>query len=80
METKKVTIFVVDDEISVQESLRMILKDEYNVFTFSRPEDALADISLGPDLIFTDIRMVSMDGIRFLEKVKKIRPQVEVIM
>ena len=80
METNKVTIFVVDDEISVQESLRMILKDEYNVFTFSRPEDALADISLGPDLIFTDIRMVSMDGIRFLEKVKKIRPQVEVIM
>jgi len=73
-------VFVVDDEKSVQESMRMILKDKYQVFTFNRPEEALSNLLLEPDLIFTDIRMFSMNGLEFLEKVKKIKPQVEVVM
>lgn len=80
MENKKTTVFVVDDEISVQESLRMILKDKYQVFTFSSPEEVLSDFSIEPDLIFTDIRMISMNGLEFLNKIKKLKPQVEVIM
>jgi len=77
---KKTTVFVVDDEKSVQESMRMILKDKYPVFTFNCPEEALADLSLEPDLIFTDIRMFAMNGLEFLEKIKKMKPQVEVVM
>lgn len=80
MGNKKTTVFVVDDEKSVQESMRMILKDKYPVFTFNCPEEALADLSLEPDLIFTDIRMFSMSGLEFLEKIKKMKPQVEVVM
>jgi len=80
MEDKQTTVFVVDDEKSVQESLRMILKDKYKVYTFDCPEDALADISLEPALILTDIRMTSMDGLEFLKKAKKMKPEVEVIM
>ena len=80
MGNKKTTVFVVDDEKSVQESMRMILKDKYPVFTFNCPEEALANLSLEPDLIFTDIRMFSMNGLEFLEKIKKIKPQVEVVM
>ena len=72
MGKKKTTVFVVDDEKSVQESMRMILKDKYPVFTFNCPEEALADLSLEPDLIFTDIRMFSMNGLEFLEEIKKI--------
>jgi len=77
---KQTTVFVVDDEKSVQESMRMILKDKYQVFTFDRPEEALTDLALEPDLIFTDIRMFSMSGLEFLEKTKKMKPQVEVVM
>ncbi len=80
MGNKAATVFVVDDEKSVQESMRMILKDKYPVFTFNCPEEVLADLSLEPDLIFTDIRMFSMNGLEFLEKIKKIKPQVEVVM
>ncbi len=80
MGNKKTTVFVVDDEKSVQESMRMILKDKYPVFTFNCPEEALANLSLEPDLIFTDIRMFSMNGLEFLEKIKKIKPKVEVVM
>jgi len=77
---KEAIVFVVDDEKSVRESMRMILKDKYPVFTFNCPEEALADLSLEPDLIFTDIRMFSMNGLEFLEKIKEIKPQVEVVM
>jgi len=77
---KEAIVFVVDDEKGVQESMRMILKDKYPVFTFNCPEEALADLSLEPDLIFTDIRMFSMNGLEFLEKIKKIKPKVEVVM
>ena len=80
MRDKQTIVFVVDDEKSVQESMRMILKDKYQVFTFNRPEEALSNLLLEPDLIFTDIRMFSMNGLEFLEKVKKIKPQVEVVM
>ena len=80
MGNKKTTVFVLDDEKSVQESMRMILKDKYQVFTFNRPEEVLTDLSLEPDLIFTDIRMFSMSGLEFLEKIKKMKPQVEVVM
>lgn len=80
MGNKETTVFVLDDEKSVQESMRMILKDKYQVFTFNCPEEILADPSLDPDLIFTDIRMFSMSGLEFLEKIKKTKPQVEVVM
>ncbi|HHF98696.1 response regulator [Candidatus Aerophobetes bacterium] len=79
-EKKTPRVFVVDDERSVQLSLKMILKGKYEVFTFDRPEKALLELSLEPDLIFTDIRMFSMNGIEFLEKVKRKKPDVEVIV
>jgi len=77
---KETTVFVLDDEKSVQESMRMILKDKYQVLTFNCPEEALADLSLDPDLIFMDIRMFSMSGLEFLEKIKETKPEIEVVM
>ncbi len=71
---------MVDDEKGVQESMKMVLKDKYRVFTFDCPERALADVALEPELIFTDIRMFSMNGLEFVEKIKKIKPQVEVVI
>lgn len=77
---KKLTVFVVDDEVSVQESLRMILKDKYQVFTFGSAEEALNEGFREPDLIFTDVKMLPMNGIEFLKRVKELNPGVEVII
>ena len=74
------TVFVVDDERSVQESLRMILKDSYHVAVYNCPEDALKDVTGDVDLIFTDIRMLSMSGLEFLERVKDNNPEIEVVV
>lgn len=80
MDKEEPRIFVVDDEMSVQESLRIILKDKYKVYTFDGPEEALTKMSLDPALVLTDIRMLSMNGIEFLRKLKKTHPEIEVIM
>ncbi len=80
MQDKDKVVFVVDDEKGVQESMKMVLKDKYRVFTFDCPEKALANIVLKPELIFTDIRMFSMNGLEFAERIRKIKPQVEVVI
>ena len=80
MSSKNSTVFVVDDEKSVQEAMRMILRDRYEVFLFNCPEEVLSHPSLEPDLVFTDIRMFSINGLEFLEKLKEIKPQVEVVI
>ena len=79
MGNKDRVVFVVDDEKGVRESMKMVLKDKYQVFTFDCPEEALADVALEPELIFTDIRMFSMNGLEFAERIKKIKPQVKLL-
>ena len=74
------TILVVDDERGTRESLRMILKDKYEVTTFESPEEVLKDPPLKVDVIFSDIKMLNMNGIDFLKEIKSLKPEVEVIM
>jgi len=80
MSLSRGTILVVDDERGIRESLKMILKDKYKVVTFESPEEVLKNSSIDVDVIFSDIKMLSMNGISFLKKIKSLKPEVEVIM
>ena len=54
------TVAVIDDELGSRQSLRMILKDEFNVLSFGSVAEALRVALAAPrgiDLIFVDIRM-----------------------
>jgi len=76
------TILVVDDEKDIRASLAGILEDEgYQVMTAASGADALecAREEL-PDLILLDIWMPGMDGLETLERLKKLFPQITVIM
>ncbi|MHA1277020.1 MAG: response regulator [Candidatus Helarchaeota archaeon] len=70
-------ILVVDDEIEVVNSLKMILEHQgYIVDTAANGIDALEKLSRDDfDLILTDIRMPAMDGMELCEIIKN-HPQL----
>src|SRR6059058_1978392 len=74
-------ILVIDDEIGPRESLRMLLKPDYNVQTADCVEGGLKLLKeKQPDTIVMDIRMPGMTGIEGLRKIREIDPHLSVIM
>lgn len=80
MENK--TILIVEDDLTVGESLRLLLgKKGYNTLLASNGKEALNIFRQEIiDLVITDLVMPKMDGIQLLEAVKGIKPEVEVIV
>jgi response regulator RpfG family c-di-GMP phosphodiesterase len=75
------TVLVVDDEIGPRESLRAILKPEYKVLVATEGEQAVRLMNESPiDVVLLDLRMPGVSGIRVLERIKEINPDVEVIL
>ena len=76
------SILIVDDERAIQTSLKGVLEDEgYSVWAMGKATDVLARISEEPpDLVLLDIWMPGMDGLDLLAEIKKVRPEVAVVM
>ncbi|MCX8030707.1 MAG: sigma-54 dependent transcriptional regulator [Thermodesulfovibrionales bacterium] len=70
----KVTALIVDDERGIRESVSGILEDEgYEVLTASSGEEALEIIrGEAPDIIFLDVWLPGMDGLKTYLKVKEL--------
>ncbi len=82
-ETKELLgrILVIDDERGPRESLRMVLKYDYEMFLAERVDagvELLRDIN--PDLVIMDIRMPEKSGIEGLQEIRQINPNVSIIM
>lgn len=78
-ESNKQRVLILDDEQMVLTSLSsfLTLETDYEVVTFSSPEEALKYVEQNPtDLVISDYLMPEMDGIAFLAKVKEINPHV----
>ncbi|HIC91845.1 MAG TPA: sigma-54-dependent Fis family transcriptional regulator [Syntrophaceae bacterium] len=75
-------ILVVDDELSMREMLKILLKKEgYEVVTASDGEKASQLFKKDHyDLIIADIRMPKMDGLTLLHRIKEHHPHIPVIM
>jgi len=74
-------ILIVDDEIGPRESLRMILKPNYNVFTVENGYAAIQMIQqLEMDVITLDLKMPGMSGIDTLKEIRAINPDVPIIV
>jgi two-component system nitrogen regulation response regulator NtrX len=75
-------VLVVDDEEGIRETLSGIFEDEGCVIvTANSGEDALKLLKeQNPDLILLDIWLPGIDGIKTLEEIKALRPDLPVIM
>ena len=74
-------ILVVDDEVGTRESLRMILKSDYEVHLAKDAEEAFVRIKQHvPDIILLDILLPDLDGLKVLERIKQNDSDMIVIM
>jgi len=78
----KRVILIVEDDPTVGESLRSLLKKKgYTISLAPNGKDALHLFRQGHiDLVITDLVMPKMNGIELLEAVKSLRPETEVIV
>ncbi|GAG57138.1 unnamed protein product, partial [marine sediment metagenome] len=79
---KRANILIVDDNISLAKTMSLILKRKgYEATTAPDGPVAIERVKERPfDLIFMDIKMPLMDGVQIYRKIKKIRPEIIVIM
>jgi two-component system response regulator AtoC len=74
-------ILVVDDEPSVQESLRTILKDNYQILSAMDGVQAIEVFhEQNPHLLLLDIAMTSLNGLEVLRKIRESNVSLPVIM
>lgn len=78
----KQKVLVVDDEVSILQSLSGILLDEgYGISLASSGEEALDQAKRDPpDLVLLDVWMPGADGLAVLGEIKKLYPQLPVII
>ena len=81
-EMNQQVILIVEDDPTVGESLRLLLKKRgYSIQLASNGKEALQLFRQGSvDLVITDLVMPKMGGIELLEAVKKLRHETEVIV
>jgi len=77
-------ILIIEDEAAIRRVLTKIISEENETYEVEVAEDGLAGVEMvlksDFDLVLCDIKMPKMDGVEVLEKIKKIKPEIPVIM
>jgi DNA-binding NtrC family response regulator len=77
-------ILVIEDEAAIRRVLTKILSEESDTYNVDEAEDGLIGIEKikkeDYDLVLCDIKMPKMDGVEVLETIKKIKPEIPVVM
>ncbi len=75
-------ILVVDDEPDMIWAIsNVLLSENHSVVSVNSGEEALAKVKDNSiDLVLLDFRLPGMDGIQILEQIKRLRPELPVIM
>jgi DNA-binding NtrC family response regulator len=77
-------ILIIEDEAAIRRVLTKILSEENDSYKVEEAEDGFQGIEKVKnedyDLILCDIKMPKMDGVEVLEAVKKIKPEIPMVM
>ena len=77
-------ILIVEDEAAIRRVLTKILSEENDTYQVEEAEDGVVGFEKiknnDYDLVLCDIKMPKMDGVEVLEAVKKIKPEIPMVM
>jgi len=77
-------ILIIEDEASIRRVLTKILSEENDSYQVEEAEDGVQGLekikNADYDLVLCDIKMPKMDGEELLEAVKKIKPEIPIVM
>ncbi len=75
-------VLIVDDEDAIQRTVRGVLEDEgYRTSSIGDGNAVLPAIrQLKPDAVLLDIWLPGLDGIQLLRDIKKVSPDIEIVM
>ncbi|SCY16436.1 DNA-binding transcriptional response regulator, NtrC family, contains REC, AAA-type ATPase, and a Fis-type DNA-binding domains [Nonlabens sp. Hel1_33_55] len=77
-------ILLIEDEAAIRRVLTKILSEENKGYNVTEASDGLEGIELAKDndydLILCDIKMPKMDGVEVLTALKKIKPEIPIVM
>ena len=75
------SVYVVDDAQAARDVISLALKKTYHVKAFPSAESAIEAMNSDPpDLVLFDIGLPDMSGIEALEQIKRLYPEMIVIM
>lgn len=77
-------ILIIEDEAAIRRVLGKILSEENDTYKVEEAEDGQAGLEKikneDYDLVLCDIKMPKMDGVEVLEAVKKLKPEIPMVM
>ena len=77
-------ILIIEDEPAIRRVLTKILSEENTAYIVEEAEDGISGYekikNTDYDLVLCDIKMPKMDGVELLEAVKKIKPEIPMVM
>jgi two-component system nitrogen regulation response regulator NtrX len=77
-------ILIIEDEAAIRRVLTKILSEENDTYQVEEAEDGAIGFEKiknnDYDLVLCDIKMPKMDGVEVLEAVKKIKPEIPMVM
>src|SRR4051812_10283494 len=77
-------ILIIEDEAAIRRVLTKILSEENDTYKVDDAEDGVQGLEKiknnDYDLVLCDIKMPKMDGVEVLEEVKKIKPEIPMVM
>jgi two-component system nitrogen regulation response regulator NtrX len=77
-------ILIIEDEAAIRRVLTKILSEESDTYMVEDAEDGIQGLEKiknnDYDLVLCDIKMPKMDGVEVLEAVKKIKPEIPMVM
>jgi DNA-binding NtrC family response regulator len=73
------SILVVDDDVSVRDSLNLVLRESYDVILCESAQESLAALHDDVCVVVLDVKLRGYDGFWACDEIRKLQPDIPII-